>query len=83
MSAIGGAIGFGYATASCFVTIRRRQAQGLEDRPLTALRLSALIGTVLSLGFVALLLIPGMPGCLNMQSYIMLGVWVALGTLFY
>ena len=83
MSAIGGAIGFGYATASCFVTIRRRRAQGQEDRPRTALRLSALLGTALSLGFVALLLIPGMPGCLNMQSYIMLGIWIALGTLFY
>ena len=45
MSAIGGAIGFGYATASCFVTIRRRRAQGQEDRPRTALRLSALLGT--------------------------------------
>lgn len=83
MSAIGGAIGFGYATASCFVTIRRRRAQGLEERPRTVLRLSALLGTVLSLGFVALLLIPGMPGCLNSQAYMMLGVWIVLGALFY
>ena len=83
MSAIGGAIGFGYATASCFVTIRCRRAEGLEGRPRTVLRLSALLGTALSLGFVALLLIPGMPGCLNAQSYMMLGVWVALGILFY
>lgn len=83
MSAIGGAIGFGYATTSCYITIRRRRAQGLEDRPLTGLRLSALLGTALSLGFVALLLIPGMPGCLNAQSYAMLGVWIALGILFY
>ena len=83
MSAIGGAIGFGYATASCFVTIRYRRAQGLEGRPGTALRLSALLGTAFSIGFVALLLIPGMPGCLNAQSYMMLGVWVALGILFY
>ena len=83
MSAIGGAIGFGYATASCFVTIRYRRAQGLEGRPGTVLRLSALLGTAFSIGFVALLLIPGMPGCLNAQSYMMLGVWVALGILFY
>ena len=82
MSAIGGAIGFGYAAASCFVTIRQRRVRRLEDRPRTALRLSALLGTVFSLGFVALLLIPGMPGCLCMQSYVMLGVWIVLGTLF-
>ena len=83
MSAIGGAIGFGYATASCYVTIRRRRAQGLEDRPRMALRMSALLGTAFSLGFVALLLIPGMPGCLNIQSYVMLVVWIVLGTLFF
>ena len=83
MSAIGGAIGFGYATASCFVTIRRRRAQGLEERPRMALRMSALLGTAFSLGFVALLLIPGMPGCLNIQSYLMLVVWIVLGALFF
>jgi amino acid transporter len=83
MSAIGAAIGFGYATASCFVTIRRRRAQGLEDRPRMALRMSALLGTAFSLGFVALLLIPGMPGCLNIQSYVMLVVWMVLGALFF
>lgn len=83
MSAIGGAIGFGYATASCFMTIRRRRAQGLEERPRMALRMSALLGTAFSLGFVALLLIPGMPGCLNLQSYVMLVVWIVLGALFF
>lgn len=83
MSAIGGAIGFGYATASCFVTIRRRREQGLEYRPRMALRMSALLGTLFSIGFVALLLIPGMPGCLNIQSYVMLVVWIVLGALFF
>lgn len=83
MSAIGGAIGFGYATASCFVTIWRRRVQGLENRPRMALRMSALLGTAFSLGFVALLLIPGMPGCLNVQSYVMLVVWIVLGILFF
>ena len=83
MSAIGGAIGFGYAAASCFVTIGRRRTQGLETHPRMVLRLSALLGTIFSLGFIALLLIPGMPGCLNVQSYIMLGVWAGLGLFFF
>ena len=83
MSAIGGAIGFGYAAASCFVTVRQRRAQGLEEHPRMALRLSALLGTAFSLGFVALLLIPGMPGCLCVQSYMMLGIWIVLGMLFF
>ena len=83
MSAIGGAIGFGYASASCYVTTRRRMIQGLERRSRTALRVAALLGTVFSMGFVALLLIPGMPGCLNMQAYAMLAVWIALGVMFF
>ena len=83
MAAIGGAIGFGYATWSCFVTIRRRRSQGLESSPRTALRCLAVLGTILSLGFVALLLIPGMPGCLNKQAYILLGIWSLLGIVFF
>lgn len=83
MSAIGGAIGFGYASASCYVTIRRRRAQGLENGSRTTLRLAALLGAVFSLGFVVLLLVPGMPGCLNLQAYIMLGVWLVIGLAFY
>lgn len=83
MAAIGGAIGFGYAAWSCFVTIRRRRLQGLELRSRTALRCLAVLGTVLSLGFVALLLIPGMPGCLNKQAYMMLGIWSLVGIVFF
>ena len=83
MSAIGGAIGFGYAAASCYMTIRQRRTQGLERSSRTALSLAALFGVVFSLGFIALLLIPGMPGSLNMQAYMMLGVWIALGVFFF
>ena len=83
MAAIGGAIGFGYAAWSCFVTIRRRRSQGLESRPMTALRCLAALGTILSLGFVALLLIPGLPGCLNKQAYMMLCIWSLIGIVFF
>lgn len=83
MSAIGGAIGFGYATASCYVTIGRRKAAGLERRSGTPLRIAAFLGMVLSLGFVALLLVPGMPGCLGFQSYIMLVGWIVVGAVFF
>lgn len=65
------------------MTIRRRRAQGLETRQRKALSLSALLGTTLSAGFVMLLLVPGMPGCLNMQSYVMLFVWIVLGLVFF
>jgi len=77
MSAIGGAIGFGYATASCAATL----LQTHEKRPI--LMSLAVLGTLCSIGFTALLLVPGLPGCLNVPSYIMLGIWIALGILFY
>jgi hypothetical protein len=44
--------------------------------------LSAL-GLVLSLCFVVLLLVPGLPGCLNAPAYAMLAVWVVTGLAFY
>lgn len=77
MSAIGGAIGFGYATASCAYTLRQLG----ERRPV--LKGLAILGTLCSLGFVALLLVPGLPGCLNVPSYVMLGIWIVLGVAFY
>lgn len=83
MAAIGGAIGFGYATWSCFVTIRKRKALGLETCSRAMLQLSALLGMVCSIGFIALLLIPGMPGCLNSKAYVMFALWAAIGVLFF
>ena len=35
------------------------------------------------LGFVVLLLVPGLPGCLNLPGYVMLGMWVLMGVVFY
>lgn len=61
MSSLGAAVGFTYACASCFVTIKRRG----ERRPI--LRACALVGIALGLTFVALLLVPGMPSFLSGQ----------------
>lgn len=77
MSAIGGAIGFGYTCAACAATICREKAH----RP--GMLALATLGTVFSLGFCVLLLVPGLPGCLGMPSYIMLAVWTVLGMAFY
>lgn len=79
MSAIGGAIGFGYTCAACFSTMRERKE--LAKRPMLAF--FALLGALFSLGFCVLLLVPGLPGCLEGPSYMMLAVWVVLGIAFY
>ena len=76
MSAIGGAIGFGYTCSSCLVTAVK------ENGP-TAIRVLSTLGFFFSMGFCVLLLVPGLPGCLGMPSYVMLGVWTLIGVLFY
>ena len=76
MSAIGGAIGFGYTCSSCLVTAVK------ENGP-TSIRVLSTLGLFFSMGFCVLLLVPGLPGCLGVPSYIMLGVWTLMGILFY
>ena len=74
MSAVGAAAGFAYACASALKTARGGSA---------AMTAVSALGLVLSLGFVVLLLVPGLPGCLNGPGYAMLGVWVVMGVAFY
>jgi len=79
MSSIGGAVGFGYTAASALATISRKDKVA-EHLPFAIM---AALGVVFSVGFCVLLLVPGLPGCLGMPSYVMLGVWVALGMVFH
>ena len=46
-------------------------------------KLFALLGTLSSIGFFLLLVVPGSPGFLSTPSWIALGVWVGLGALFF
>lgn len=79
MSAIGGAIGFGYTTISAFITLKKEHE--LKNRwPLT---IATIFGTIFSIIFIVLLLVPGLPGAFGVPSYIMFFVWVVLGFLFY
>ena len=74
MSAVGAAAGFAYACAAALKTARG------ESTLMTAV---SALGLVLSLGFVVLLLVPGLPGCLTAPSYAMFAVWLAIGGVFY
>ncbi|MEA5143311.1 MAG: APC family permease [Oscillibacter sp.] len=79
MSAIGGAIGYGYTCSSAFITLKREK--DLKRR--MPLGVMTILGALFSLTFIFLLLVPGMPGSLSWQSYIMLGVWTVCGLIFY
>ena len=79
MSAVGAAAGFAYACASALKTAYGEPAAG----GFASIKVLSALGLVLSLCFVVLLLIPGLPGCLNGPGYMMLGVWIAMGIVFY
>lgn len=79
MSAVGAAAGFAYACASALKTASG-ESVNIGNAMIKAL---STLGLVLSLGFVVLLLVPGLPGCLNGPGYVMLGVWIAMGMIFY
>lgn len=80
MSAIGASIGFFAASAATIVTINR------DKDGSSALKAAAYLGCMFSLSFIFLQLIP-IPGLDGVhfckQSYIMLGVWVISGILFF
>lgn len=80
MSSIGASIGYLFTCASTLATQKRSKD---ASKPLTAL---AICGSVFSVVFIILQLvpIPGLSGVhFGKESYIMLGVWILAGVLFY
>ena len=73
------AAGFAYACASALKTAYGEPAAG----GFASIKVLSALGLVLSLCFVVLLLVPGLPGCLNGPGYAMLGAWIAMGIVFY
>lgn len=76
MASIGAAIGYFYTSSSTFLLLYKEKSK-------LKLKWVSLIGSLLSLGFVFLLVTPGLPTYLVVQSRIALLVWVLLGILFY
>ena len=78
MSSIGAAIGYGYTSLATFKTLKTNPD---DHKPL--LKVLSGIGVVFSLIFVILLVVPGMPSYLALQSRICLVIWIVLGFIFY
>ena len=80
MSAIGASIGFFFTSLATFFVIRRDRDAG------AFLKVIAIAGAVFSCAFIVLQLIP-IPGLDGVhfvwQSYLMLGVWIAIGVAFF
>ena len=78
MAAVGTAFGYGYTCVAAYVVARAARAS--TTRRDTAY---AVIGAALSVGFVLLLCVPGMPAFMAAPSWLALVVWVALGVGFF
>ncbi len=79
MAAIGAAIGYFYTCASALVLYFRDK----NDHELKKNMPFALLGSIFSIIFAVLLLLPGSPAFLSVPSLISLGVWFLMGWLFY
>ena len=75
MTSVGAAIVFAYTTASASIMARKAGDKGQVW--------IGIVGCIFSLFFLALLLIPGMPGYLAFQSRVILLIWIAIGFAFY
>ncbi len=76
MASIGAAIGYFYTSSSTFLLLYREKSK-------LRLKWISLLGSILSIGFVLLLVLPGLPTSLAIQSRVALFVWVMLGIVFY
>ncbi|MBP3576242.1 MAG: hypothetical protein J6J55_07085, partial [Paludibacteraceae bacterium] len=75
MTSVGAAIVFAYTTASAAIWAIRHNHK-------TQAWIS-FFGCIISLFFLSLLIIPGMPGYLSIQSRVILLVWIVIGAVFY
>lgn len=72
MASLGAAIAYLYV---CIVSYTKGE---------TAYRKTmSILGTIISISFIGLLLIPGSPAALGIESLIALGIWIILGIIFY
>lgn len=84
MSSTGVAIAYAYTCFAAFKLYKWSESNDVEARFVSPYKkVVALLGTVISIGFLSLLLIPGAPGFLKTPSWIALLVWVAVGVIFY
>src|SRR5690625_3033332 len=86
MSSIGVSIAYFYTCYTAYVMFKWTDNQitkpGIQVvAPFK--KLMALIGVISSLTFIALLLVPGSPAFLSIQSRIALVIWIIIGVIFY
>ena len=85
MTSVGITIAYFYTCYACWKISRHGQIPGMTKSLASSRRWQtvSLLGCVLSLAFLALLVIPGSPGALSLPATIALLVWISMGVTFY
>ncbi|WP_027965365.1 APC family permease [Halalkalibacillus halophilus] len=87
MSSVGVSIAYFYTTYTAFNLLKWNENDSSFDPNIHVAsawkKVVAGLGMVSSLGFLALLLIPGSPAVLGIESLVALIIWVVLGFIFY
>lgn len=86
MSSIGVSIAYLYTCYTAYVLFKWSESDITDARIQVASpskKILALIGILASITFIGLLLVPGSPAFLGIESRIALGVWIVLGIIFY
>lgn len=80
MAAVGTGVGYFFTCAGAYVVVTKGLAPKSSDDISPVM---ALAGAIVSLGVIALQVVPGMPAFLSLPCWGALGVWVAMGVVFY
>lgn len=81
MSSTGVSIGYFFACLAAYKVLAKKKREGRGAEPVK--QALSVMGMAASLGFLALLLIPGAPGSLTLPSYLLFGGWAVTGLIFY
>jgi len=86
MSSVGVTIAYFYTCYTAFTLFKWNSSEGLDHGTHTVSpgkKIFALLGMIASISFLGLLLVPGSPAYLGMESRIALIAWIVLGVIFY
>lgn len=68
---------------TCLVAFKIAEEDGWSPGRTKLVKVLALVGAVLSIGFLLLLIVPGSPGALATEPLVALAAWVVLGIVFF
>lgn len=84
MSSIGVSIAYFYACFAAYVQFEWSGKKGITKRLVSPIKkLISLAGMMASICFITLLLVPGSPAYLGLESRLALVAWILLGSIFY